>query len=45
MVINIKIPLEKRKFGSLYLKLGRYRGEDLAQVGVATHVNEKKYIR
>lgn len=45
MVVNIKIPLEKGKFGSSYLKLGRYRGEDLAQVGVATHVNENKVYK
>ncbi|MBI5244193.1 MAG: xanthine dehydrogenase family protein subunit M [Elusimicrobia bacterium] len=33
LVLGVKIPLPK-KHGACYAKLGRYRGEDLAQVGV-----------
>jgi carbon-monoxide dehydrogenase medium subunit len=33
LVLGIKIPLPK-KHGACYVKLGRYSGEDLAQVGV-----------
>ncbi|MCX5790242.1 MAG: xanthine dehydrogenase family protein subunit M [Elusimicrobia bacterium] len=35
LVTAVIIPLTKKKAGSCYVKLGRYRGEDLAQVGVA----------
>lgn len=31
---GISIPLPEKRYGGAYLKLGRYRGEDLAQVGV-----------
>lgn len=34
LVAGIRIPLPARKHGACYAKLGRYRGEDLAQVGV-----------
>jgi CO/xanthine dehydrogenase FAD-binding subunit len=34
MVAAIGIPIPQRKNGACYVKLGRYRGEDLAQVGV-----------
>jgi carbon-monoxide dehydrogenase medium subunit len=34
MVLGVKIPLPKKKNGTCYVRLGRYRGEDLAQVGV-----------
>ncbi len=40
IVSGIRIPLETRKYGANYIKLGRYEGEDLAQVGVATFVTE-----
>lgn len=40
IVSGIRIPLETRKYGANYIKLGRYEGEDLAQVGVATFVAE-----
>jgi carbon-monoxide dehydrogenase medium subunit len=34
LVLGVKIPLPKKKNGACYVRLGRYRGEDLAQVGV-----------
>jgi carbon-monoxide dehydrogenase medium subunit len=34
MVSGVRIPLPHRRTGACYVKLGRYRGEDLAQVGV-----------
>ena len=34
LVTAVVIPLPKKKAGSCYVKLGRYQGEDLAQVGV-----------
>ncbi|BAL80844.1 FAD binding domain-containing protein [Caldisericum exile] len=40
IVTGIRIPLEVRKYGANYIKLGRYDGEDLAQVGVATFISE-----
>lgn len=33
-VYGINIPLPSKKNGSCYIKLGRYNGEDLAQVGI-----------
>jgi CO/xanthine dehydrogenase FAD-binding subunit len=45
IVVGIKFPVEKEQFGSSYLKLGRYKGEDLAQVGIATFVNNNKVYR
>lgn len=41
IVTAIHIPKSSLKSGENYLKLGRYRGEDLAQVGVAVGVDEK----
>lgn len=38
MVTGIKIPLEA-KFGEVYIKMGRYEGEDLAQAGVSVFVD------
>ena len=35
MVIGVKLPLKKEKTGDVYVKMGRYEGEDLAQAGVA----------
>lgn len=40
IVTGVRIPLENRRYGANYIKLGRYDGEDLAQVGVATFVSE-----
>ena len=34
LVISITIPLPPEKYGAAYAKLGRYRGEDLAQAGI-----------
>jgi carbon-monoxide dehydrogenase medium subunit len=34
LVGGVRIPLLARNHGACYVKLGRYRGEDLAQVGV-----------
>ncbi len=42
IVKEVKISAGNNKFGGTYIKLGRYDGEDLAQVGVATLVNDKK---
>jgi carbon-monoxide dehydrogenase medium subunit len=40
IVSGVRIPLPGRKNGTCYVKLGRYRGEDLAQVGVGVLVLE-----
>ncbi len=45
VVVDIKIPVSSKKFGSCYIKLGRYDGEDLAQVGVAVFVDEDMKYR
>lgn len=42
MVVAVEVPVVKGKFGECYIKLGRYEGEDLAQVGVTTFVDENK---
>lgn len=34
LVLGVRFPLPKRRHASCYVKLGRYRGEDLAQVGL-----------
>ncbi|MCG8572706.1 MAG: xanthine dehydrogenase family protein subunit M, partial [Spirochaetes bacterium] len=39
IVSAVSFQKEKAKFGEVYLKLGRYRGEDLAQVGVSVFVD------
>lgn len=41
IVTSISVPLMEGKFGESYVKLGRYRGEDIAQVAVALSVDEK----
>ncbi len=45
IVINLKIPVLNKSFGGSYVKMGRYKGEDLAQVGVATLVTEDLQYR
>src|ERR1035441_9766785 len=40
-----RIPLPDRKNGACYVKLGRYRGEDLAQVGVGVLALEDREYR
>ncbi|MGC8757984.1 MAG: FAD binding domain-containing protein [Caldisericaceae bacterium] len=45
VVTKIRIPVNTGRFGSSYIKMGRYDGEDLAQVGVATFVNETGDVR
>jgi probable selenate reductase FAD-binding subunit len=42
IVKEVKIHYGNEKFGGSYIKLGRYDGEDLAQVGVATLIGEDK---
>ncbi len=42
IVKEVKISAGSGKFGGTYIKLGRYDGEDLAQVGVAALVTESK---
>jgi carbon-monoxide dehydrogenase medium subunit len=44
VVTGIKIPLPE-KHGSCYVKLGRYRGEDLAQAGTGVVVYKDKTVR
>jgi carbon-monoxide dehydrogenase medium subunit len=44
MVTGLKIPLEA-KFGEVYIKMGRYEGEDLAQAGVSVFVDEDNNYR
>jgi len=41
LVLGINIPLEKHT--GVYEKLGRYRGEDLAQAGIGVFVNGSDY--
>ena len=40
LVTAIEIPLPHKKSAGCYLKLGRYKGEDLAQVGLAVLTEE-----
>jgi len=40
LVTAIELPLPKKKSASCYVKLGRYKGEDLAQVGLAVLAEE-----
>ncbi len=40
MVTGVKIPVKSGKFGEVYVKMGRYEGEDLAQAGVAVVVDD-----
>jgi len=42
IVISISMKLPEGKTASCYKKLGRYKGEDLAQVGVGVVVSENK---
>ena len=39
IVTSISVPIVKGKFGESYVKLGRYRGEDIAQVATAVFVD------
>ncbi len=41
MVTGVKIPVKTGKFGEVYVKMGRYEGEDLAQAGVAVLADDK----
>jgi carbon-monoxide dehydrogenase medium subunit len=45
LVTGLRIPLPDRKSGTCYVKLGRYRGEDLAQVGVGILALEGREYR
>lgn len=45
IVTGVRLPSASSPFGSTYIKMGRYDGEDLAQVGVATFVTEKSAVR
>jgi len=42
LVTGISIPLPKEKWGACYIKLGRYRGEDLAQASVFVSLTKKQ---
>lgn len=39
IIMGITVPLPKEKNGTCYMKLGRYKGEDLAQAGVGILVS------
>lgn len=45
IVVGIFVPLPEKKPGGCYVKLKRYQGEDLAQVGVAILVFENNNYR
>jgi len=45
LAVGLSIPLLKQKHFGCYLKLGRYRGEDLAQAGVGILALEKYQYR
>lgn len=40
IVLGVSIPKPKQKNAGCYIKLGRYRGEDLAQAGLSVYVTE-----
>jgi len=40
IVTHIKIPVIEKRFAGAYVKMGRYKGEDLAQVGLGILVTE-----
>lgn len=42
LVIRLEVKKQSEKYGTSYVKLGRYRGEDLAQAGVGVLVTETK---
>lgn len=42
IVVGLKVRKPAEKHGTSYVKLGRYRGEDLAQAGVGVIVNDSK---
>lgn len=44
-VYGVFVPLPNKKNGGAYVKLGRYNGEDLAQVGIGVLVLEGKEYR
>lgn len=45
IVVRISIPVPGRKNGQSFIKLGRYKGEDLAQANVAVIVSDKNEYR
>jgi len=45
MLVSISMKLPEEKTASCYKKLGRYKGEDLAQVGVGVVITENKEYR
>jgi len=44
-VYGVIVPLPEKKNGGAYIKLGRYNGEDLAQVGIGVLALEKNEYR
>jgi len=44
-VYGVNVPLPQKKNGGSYVKLGRYNGEDLAQVGIGTLILEGNEYR
>ncbi|HBF87623.1 MAG TPA: FAD-binding protein [Bacteroidales bacterium] len=45
IVVGLEIKLPSDKNGTSYIKLGRYRGEDLAQAGIGVMVTDKKQYK
>lgn len=45
LIYQVRIPIPDGKHRGVYVKLGRYRGEDLAQAGVGVMVNDKNEYR
>jgi CO/xanthine dehydrogenase FAD-binding subunit len=45
IVTGIRLPLPSGSFGSNYIKMGRCDGEDLAQTGVATFLDDEGAVR